>query len=293
MLELGRKETHLFSGIFVQIVLVGLLVFAYTQAVRQVNHGRELYFRYQEQLTMARDRMARRTPVPDLAALQSEVDQLKRHFATEPGLSQEGKWIEPLARDSFHLRGVHMLRTDTPVNLLTFPIEGRPDFEVELYGLELTATGTTRSVAALLATLAKADLQPILALAALDLKSAEPGTDDAVRISARWLVPVVAGPARGGEALVLAPSGVKPDWGDREEPFASPLRHAGALRMPAGKAGSLRLTGILWDPATPTCVINKKALRLREWVESYQVVLITPEAVLLQGLDEELLLHLS
>jgi hypothetical protein len=50
------------------------------------------------------------------------------------------------------------------------------------------------------------------------------------------------------------------------------------------------LTGLLWDPASPTCLINDTPLRPGEWIEDNQVVLITPHGVLLQGADEEILL---
>lgn len=291
MLELGRKEAHLFSGIFVQILMVGLLVFAYTQAIRQVKHARELYYRYQEQLTMAREQMARQPPGSDPAALQAEVDRIKRRFAAEPDLLREKGWIERVARQEFHLQDLQLRKSEMPVEILTFPMKGRPDFEVQLYGLELTAAGTTRSAAGLLAALAEPELEPILALAALDLRASQAAAAEPVQWSARWLVPVVPGPARE-EVPLPPPQGTRLDWGNREEPFSSPLQHPSAVRPPAGKGDSIRLTGIVWDPVTPACVINQRVLRPGEWVESYQVVLITPETVILQGLDEEILLHL-
>ena len=221
MLELGRKESHLFSGILVQILIVGLLVFAYTQAIRQLKHSRELYDRYQEQLTMAREEMSHRPPSSDLASLQREVEQLKRHFAAEPTLTREREQMESWAASTFHFQEIHLRQTDLPVELLNFPIQGRPDFEVELYGLELTAQATTREAAAFLAAVEGPNTQPMMTLAALEVKTAEVGSERPVHLSARWLVPVVKTAFRE-EGSPFVSEGVPVDWGQREEPFSSP-----------------------------------------------------------------------
>lgn len=292
MLELGRKENHLFGGIFVLIVMVALLVFPYTQAIRQLNHSREMFTRLQEQLTVARDQMARRTPASDTSALQAEVDKLKGNFADPSALDFQLRRIEQAAREGFALKDIQVQKTELPVDTLSFPREGRPDLEVQLYGLELTAQATTRAAAGLAAILAEPNSQPILSLATLELRAAELGADLPVQMTARWLVPVIEGAPRA-EAALASPQPARPEWGNREEPFFSPLAHPSALRLPAEKRSSFQLSGILWDPATPSCVINKRVLKPGEWVESYQVVLITPEAVVLQGLDDEVLLQLS
>lgn len=291
MLELGRKEHHLFGGIFVQILLVGLLVFAYTQAVRQLNHGREMFTRRQEQLTVARDQMARRPAVPDLSGLQGEVGKLKESFAGESELNSQLHRIERIAQ-SRGLKEVQVRKTDVPVDTLTFPMQGRADFEVRLFGLELAGQGSTRGVANLLAALSDSGTQPALSLATLSLRTSEIDADQPVQFSLRWLVPVLEGVTHAEEAAPARPPAGK-EWGMREEPFLSPVFHSSALRVPGDKQTAFRLTGILWDSATPSCVINKQVRRPGEWVESYQVVLITRTAVVLQGLDQELVLHLS
>lgn len=292
MLELGRKEHHLFGGIFVLIGMVALLVFPYTQAVRQLNRSREMFYRLQEQLAVARDQMARRPATSDLSALQAEVEKLKEKFAAESELDSHLSRIEQTAREEFNLQGLQARRTDLPVDTLAFPVEGRPDFEVQLYGLELAGSGTSPAAAGLLATMAEPGGHPILSLAALELRAAEPELNQPVQLTVRWLVPVPKGVSWLEDVPAARPP-VRPEWGSREEPFFSPLEHSNALRLPAEKQGSFQLSGILWDPAKPSCVINQRVLKPGEWIDSYQVILITPTAAVLQGLDEELVLTLS
>ncbi|MBI3311988.1 MAG: hypothetical protein HYZ88_00465 [Candidatus Omnitrophica bacterium] len=289
MLELGHREHHLFGGIFAQILLVGLLVFAYTQAIRQLNHGREMFTRLQEQLTVARDQMARRPAIPDLAALKAEVGKLKEAFASEADLAAQQSRLERVSREVFNLTGIQIRKTDSPVDSLVFSVEGRSDLEIQLYGLELTGQGNSREVAGLLSVLSGSGQRPMLALATVDLRAVE--LDSPVAFTLRWLIPVLEGGA--DHAAGSPPAADTIQWGVREEPFLSPLRHRSALRAPAGQGPALRLTGILWDPSEPACVINKRVLKPGEWVESFQVILITPTAVILQGLDEERVLYLS
>jgi len=123
----------------------------------------------------------------------------------------------------------------------------------------------------------------------LELKSAGESRPEPVRLTAGYLIPVMSGAPAGP---FPAPEPPKPAWGPREEPFLSPLEVPSALRQPAEKLKELRLSGILREGESASCVINGEILRPRDRVREYQVVLITDQAVLLQGPEEELLLRL-
>lgn len=290
-----RKEMHLLSGLGVQILIVGLLVFAYTQAIRQVKLQRETFHRLQEQLTMAREQKARQGPTPDLALMQAQIQKIRPAFLTPVELAPQLDQIRALAEKDFHLRGTRWKKSDDPADSFAVTVSGRADFKVDLYGLEMEGAGSARSAAGLLASLGPASEPPVFPLQALELKadpSSSTGSD--VQVSCRWFIPVITPLTEDKTALERKPRAARaPAWGWREELFLSPLSHPNALRVPAEKNASLRLTGILWDPAHPTCVINGKVFRPGEKAGDHLVVLITERAVLLEGPAGEILLRQS
>ena len=285
-MEHGRKEIHLLSGLVVQILMVGLLVFAYTQAIRQVNYQRDLHQRLQEQLTMAREQVSRQGPTPDVSIVQAKIQALRAGFLSPGTLAAQADQIRLLTEKEFKLKGVRWEKPGEKTSSFSISIPGRDDFKVDLYELEMEGETATSEAGALLATLEPASGQPVLPLVNLEM-TGTPQADRPVHVLFRWLMPVVVGTSTPGSRAV-----VKPAWGWREEPFLSPLDHPAALRIPPEKTASLRLTGILWDPVHPACVINGQSLRAGELVSGNRVVLITADAVLLQGPDGELLLRL-
>ena len=287
-----RKEMHLLSGLGVQILIVGLLVFAYTQAIRQVKYQRELFQRLQEQLTMAREQMARQGPTPDVEAMRAQIQKIRPAFLALEEVSPQVDRIKVLAQQGFHLRALRWNQSEEPVDSFTVSIPGRNDCEVALYSLEMGAQGSARAAAGLLASVGPDSELPVFPLRELEIQGDLTEPEAALQISCRWLLPVAA-PLSGQESLTKPPPRPVRElvWGQREEPFLSPLDHPNALRVPAEKNASLRLTGILWDPAHPTCVINGQVLRPGEKAGEYLVVLITERAVLLEGPAGEVLLR--
>lgn len=293
MLELGRREHHLLSGIGAQILIVAVLVFAYTQAIRQLRHRGELRDRLQEQLTMARDQLARHTHRPDVAALQKEVAGLKSGLISTATLAEVARQLEALARESYGLQDLEVKAGERPTHALTVPLDGRLDFEAHLHALELSGIGTTRDAAALVAAMGDPSTKLLASLVRMELKRSGPKEGGGLaRVSLRWLLavsPGAAGPVLPGDPLRVPP---QREWGRREEAFSSPFEHPGALRVPAGELSGLRLAGIVWDEKAPTCVINGTALKPGDTVAGRQVVLITERAVLLEGPEGEILLPL-
>ena len=291
MLEPGRKEHHLLSGIGVQILIVAVMVFAYTQAIRQLKHRGELRDRLEEQITMARDQLARHGRRPDVAALQAQVSELKSALLSPTMLNEAARQLAELAKNEYEAQDLQVKVGERPTQTLSVPLDGRLDFEVQLYALELSGTMTSRGAVALAAAMGDPASKWLAPLIGMEMKSSGPQEDQPVRVSLRWLLAV--SPTSPGTALpspLMAPA--KPEWGWREEIFLSPFDHRSALKIPATKLSPFRLTGIVWDENAPTCVVNGIALRPGDSVVGYQVVLITPQTVLLESQGEELLLRL-
>lgn len=292
MLEYGRRENHLLGGIGVQILIVALMVFAYTQAVRQLRNRGELKVRLQEQLVVARDQLAKHGKRPDLAALQAQVAELKGTLISSEALNELGNRLEKLAREEYGVQGLQVRVSERPTQTLTVPLNGRLDFEAHLHSLELSGFTSSRNTAALVAAVGAVSAKLLAPLVGMEVKKADPlKSDQPVRVSLRWLLAVSPETAGSAEIPPMAPPG-KVTWGWREEPFLSPLEHRGALKVPSSELSSLRLTGILWDEGAPTCVINGAVLRPGEAASGFRVVLITQQSVLVEKDGKELLLHL-
>ena len=291
MLEHGRREHHLLSGIGVQILMVALLVFAYTQAIRQLKHSGGLRDRLEEQLTVARDQLARHTRRPDVESLQKEVAELKSALLSKQALDELALQLRDLADKEYHVQDLEVKAGDRPTQTLSIPLDGRMDFEAQLYALELSGVTTSRGASALAAALGGPSSKLLAPLVAMEMKRSGPKEDQPVRASLRWLLAVSPDSAEPNSLPPMTAPG-KIEWGWREEPFLSPLEHRGALRVPASEVSFLRLTGIVWEEGAPTCVINGVVLKPGESVAGSRVVLITQQAVLLERDGKELLLRL-
>jgi hypothetical protein len=291
MLELGRKEQHLMGGIGFNILIVGLLVFAYTQAIRQVKLSKDLSLRRREQLTVAREQVAREGGKAETAKLQAKLEELKSSLVPQNALEPQAHRLERMAQERFGIRDAKVKAGDAPSEKISVPLEGRTAFEVHLYSLEMKGTAGSRGVAGLLSGVGDPSFKPLCPLVAMELQGGDEAGSRPVEFTLKWMMAVSPdSTASPGEAL--PPAGRPAAWGWREEPFRSALAHPSALRVPEGKQASLRLSGILQEEASSTCVINGQVLKAGDWVSGYQVVLITPDAVLLEGKGEELLLRL-
>lgn len=306
MLELGHKERHLLSGIGVQVALVMAMVFFYTQAIRQVNLQRERVIRLQEQLTVAREELAKQAAARvGPSRVEEELAEVKASWTTPEGILEQTAQVEELIRHGHGLSDFHVKAGKEPSDQREISLDGGQPLEFQLYPLEMTGFGTTRAIGEVLAHLADPGSKPARILMELELKSAGEGRPEPVRFTARYVIPAMAGAPAGPFSptasdhpeLVEGPEPVegeppKAAWGPREEPFLSPLVVPSALRQSAEKLKDLRLSGMLREGESASCVINGEILKPGDRLREYQVVLITDEAVLLQGPEEELLLRL-
>lgn len=290
MLELGHKERNLLSGIGVQIAIVMVMVFAYTQAMRQVKLQRERLTRLQEQLTVAREELAKLAATrPGPSQVEQELAELKSSWAAPEGVLAQVGELEKLVREGHGLSEFRVKAGREPADELQIPLDGGEPLEIRLYPLEISGYGASRAIGGLLAHLAAPGSKPVRILAELELKGAGEGRPEPVQFLARYHVPAVAGSPSGP---FPAPEKPEPAWGPREEPFLSPLDVTSALRLPAEKLKDLHLSGIVREGVDASCVINGRILKPGDWVKEYQVVLITEDSVLLQGAEDELLLRL-
>ncbi len=283
MLELGRKEQHLMGGIGFNILIVGLLVFAYTQAVRQVNLGKDLSLRLREQLIVAREQLARQSGRTDLALIQAQVAELKGSMASPDGLDGQAGRLERLASERFGVEG-KVTVSEQPVKKVS---------EIFLHALEMKGTAQTHALAGLAAAVGDPAFRPVCPLVEMELHLAGPGENRPVEFLLKWLVAVSPDSPHPAAEQALPASGPRIVWGPREEPFLSPFSHPSALRLPMEKQASLHLSGIVGQEGSFTCVINSQVLKVGDRISGYQVLLITPDVVLLEGKGEELLLRLS
>lgn len=287
MLELGRREQNLLGGLGLQILIVGVMVFAYTQAVRQVKLAGDLSQRLQEQLVVAREEVAREGGKADIAQLQAQVEELKASLAAPEALEIQAGRLKRLA-GRFNIRDAQVAPDPDPAEKITIPMQGQPDFEIRLHRLEMTGTAPARSIYGLVAAVADPAFKPISPLVAMQLE-APSGGGQPVKFKLRWLIAV--SPGSPGLDVSLPAAGEPPPWGLREEPFLSPLTHPNALKSSI-KTAALQLSGIVQQEEGSTCVINGRVLKPGDWIEEFQVVLIAPDAVLLERKGQELLLRL-
>ncbi len=294
MLEPGYRERHLLSGIGLQLLLIGLLVFAYTQAIRQMNYKREMFLTLKEQVAQGAAQVTREGK-PDLTRIRSGIfHRWEAYLAAPDTLSEWAKRIEDIARDRYGFGDLQVKVGSAPERSVRIPLFEESSLEVHLYPIELEGTATARSGAAFLNSMDTASFKLLCPLTSMQVKALEPEAPRPVRFRFKWLAATLPQPPQNlpqGEGWKM-PAATTVAWGGREDPFASVFLKPGAVRVTEQVARQFRLTSIRLDPRSPRCVINGATFKLGVLVKGYKVVLIAPRGVLLQKADEELFLSL-
>lgn len=286
------RETHVLSGLGLQVLVVAVLVFVYTQAARQLNYQRGLFLRFQEQLAAAKMQTAK-SGKPDLARIREEVNRLSARLATPQILSEWAKALESSAKERF---GFHEVTVNVGAveKTVAADLGEKAALEAQMVALELKGTATTRNAAAFLAELASTDLRILCPLQSMRLEAQGPEQTDPVTLRLKWLVATSTKPAQPDSVLpALDKRASSPAWGWREEPFLSPFVSPKAVRISPALRQQFRLSGIVWDAKTPTCVLNGAVLKPGDFIDGYQVTLIASDAVLLQKQEDEILVPLQ
>ena len=191
--EANRREKHLLGGLGIQVLVVGLLVFVYTQAARQVNYRRGQFLRFQEQLSAAKAQ-AEKVGQPDLEKLRAKVTELESRFVSSQAVSELAKTIESAAREKFGFREV-TVAVGTTEKTVRSDLPGRPDVEANLVGLELSGSAATRNIAAFLADLTSSPQKFIFSLQSLRIEARASDQPAPVAVHLKWLVAVSPSPA--------------------------------------------------------------------------------------------------
>ena len=215
MLEHRRREHHLLSGMAVQLVVIGLLVFAYTQAARNLNYQRGLYLQLKEQLANARQEV-RSKGEPDLAGLEARVADVQSSLPKVDALPDWAKTVEGIARERFQLRE-SAVRVGSLEKVVIHLVE-KTSVEIPLYVVELKGEATSQQVAGLVGTLNQPALKIVSPLDEIELQALAPGQPVSLETRLRWLV--ATGPTTHWKApdVSLLPA-IPLNWGARQEPF--------------------------------------------------------------------------
>jgi hypothetical protein len=293
VVEHSHKERHLLRGLLLQVAVVVALVFAYTQAVRQLKVQHERLLRLEEQLVVGRTRVGEK-PDEEFAHLKEELTRLTALLSSREELEGWANELRRMAKEEFGFPDPEVA-VGMVERKIEIPIEPLPSFKLELYAVELKGKTTTRLAAGLLAAVDRGRTKRLCPLETLELKSISPAAAQTVEARLKWLVAVSDRSVRlpRPSAPAPEPAAAPLPWGGREEPFQSPFLFSGAVRPAPGRSPSFQLTGILWDPATPTAVVNGILLKPGDRIQGWRLVLLTSDAVLLARGGEEVFLSLS
>ncbi len=224
-MEFGKRESHLMIGLAIQIFVITVFVFGYTQALRQVNYQRDLCMKLREQLAGSREQV-KRYDHPDLEKVRAQ--ELRPWEAQVPAVEDLGNWGErfaSFARNEFGLGSLEVRPGTSPEESIKIPQEnGKAGVELQLYGLELEGIGTTHNLALFLESLRRSDVKLLYSLESIKLRIADPAKVSAVHFRLKWRVatrPML--PSEKDHALApFEPHRTDLKWGPREEPFLPP-----------------------------------------------------------------------
>lgn len=296
-MEGGARERNLMSGLVIQVVIIGIVVVLFSQALRQLNYQHSEYRGLKKQIKACQVQVARGRP--DVTHLEAEVARLKSQFATPQGQGEWTKRLETLSRKQFDFEDLHVKLSKMPKRMPQAPNATAAALPLETLTLQLEGKATTRGGAGLVSSVSQGGIGILCPLRSLGIKTANLKESLPVQFHLEWMVPLFGEEEdQKKETQSPAAPSVNPplpvlNWGLREEPFLTPFLYAGVLRTPPESFKGMRLMGIQWQETGPICLINDKVVRLNEQIGDYQLVLVTPRAALLQGKEEEIFLPLS
>ena len=184
IIEQKRRETHLLSGIGVQLVVITLLVFTYTQAARQLNRQREFYLRMQEQLVSSQKEIEMKGK-PDVSALEVQISHIQDVLPTMEALSGWAQEVEALARDRFGFKDISV--EVGPLEKIVSRKVGKESIEIPLYAVELKGIATTRNISDLLAALDQGRTNILSTLEEMKISASDLEQPTPIVVQLRWL----------------------------------------------------------------------------------------------------------
>ncbi|MCM8794695.1 MAG: hypothetical protein NC819_02690 [Candidatus Omnitrophica bacterium] len=297
MLELGNRERHVLSGLGVQILVIALLVFPYTQALRHVNYERELYLKSKEQAARGKRQVEMAGGKPDLEQLWKELlEPWEGSLPTAEELPVWAERLESFGRNRFALGSLQMKVGVAPERTVKIQTADKEGVEIPLYSLELEGIGTTRHLMDYVESLKRSDMKILLILESMKIKLLDPQKVSPVGFRLKWLIATLsdAGRKKGdSQPVYQVPERLQVDWAAKQEPFLSVLAGRDLVNVPVPQKDQFQLTQIMWDPENPVCILNGAERRPGDWIGDYRLVWIAPQGVLLQQAEEELFLPFS
>ncbi|MBI3615271.1 MAG: hypothetical protein HY211_02020 [Candidatus Omnitrophica bacterium] len=186
--EANRREKHLLGGLGLQVLVVGLLVFVYTQAARQLNYQRGQFLKFQEQLSAAKAQVAK-AGSPDLEKLRAQVAELEGRLAALKTLPELAKTLESSAKERFGFHDVTLM-VGVVEKTVQSDLPDRPAVAANLVGLELKGAASTRETAAFLDSLTSSLSKFLFPLQSMQLEAQAPNQQGPLAVRLKWLVAV-------------------------------------------------------------------------------------------------------
>ncbi len=286
MMELGKKERHLISGLGVQVLLVGLLVFFYTQAARQLATQKERHEKLKEQVASAKLQAAKSQEL-DSQKIRERLEELQACLALPGSLGDWSQELKQFAASRFDLVVDQIRSEETSETTINVPVAGKIPAQAQLFSIEMAGSGATESLGQFLGALSDPAFKPLCVLEDMDLEATRAAKPIHFRL--KWFVAASEAGTPPKTSSFANPPAFKLKWGKRQELFLSPLVDSSAISTGSDQ---FRLTGIVWDPEYPTCIIDGDVLKIGDTRKGYQVVLVTRHSVLLQKEEDEIILLL-
>lgn len=276
----SRRETSLFMGLGLTVVVVASLFFGITMGVQRLGQRRARWLELREQLVQAERQAQQRARPIEQGQLAAETRAAAQFFVTPQDLSTVQEQLQSVAAAA----GVQV--AFLPALAPEPPPQPLPGFEgcYQVIPLVVAVNGRYRELATFL-TQATAMSTPAVALRSGTMTSG-PALDGALKTQLvletfLWIPRVVPKQEVPSPTLPTPPTGpATGSWGHNpfDERWNGPTQAEG-----------LTLQGILWDAHHSTCVLNGAVYGVGQAVAGYTVVAILPKAVLLRGPKELLL----
>lgn len=288
MSDTQRRETSLLLGMGIVVAIVAAVFFSMTMAWRQAAQRQARWRELRQQLALAQ-RQAQEIPAPSARErLAAQAQEVARGFLTVEQVPEVRERLAALAEQSGG--ALTWLPTTTPVK----PASPLPGFDdcYDVLPLVATVEAPYRGIAQFLTRLNALDA-PLVGVRSVTLTPPAIRSDARPRLKARLVLETYLwhpGAAPKGGAST-APTVPEPPLMPPDHPEAPWSRDPFDPRYaPGPEADGLTLSGILWDPIRPTCLINGMELGLGGTIRGATVVVITPDLVVLRGEAREVVL---
>lgn len=281
MTDLRLREPSLMMGMGILLAAVTILFFGVTMAAQQVAQRKALLKHLREQFVRAEQQARERLPPDEQESVLEAAREAAQLFVTPESLPAVQAQLTGVAEAS------QVKITFMPLLAPSPPTECLPGFEQCYQVLPLVATVEARyRELAIFLKRALASTTPLTALRACTVTPMA-SSGNGLRLKARVVLETFlwtpgALPERSAPTGMPAPSPGAPAEGPAPKPSVARDPFDPEWRGPPSAEG-ITVSGILWDPYRPTCVLNRAVVGMGDVVHGYTVAAILPGAVLLRA----------